>query len=59
MNPTQLYLDIATQMLKILKKDPKADVKELEIKCAEYWNQLTEEQQMYVDEQTIRISQFL
>jgi len=53
------YLDSATQMMKLLKKDPKADVKDLEEKCAEYWNELTDEQKMQVDEQTIRISQFL
>ena len=56
---TKLYLDAATQMMKLLKKDSKANVKDLEEKCVRYWNELTDQQKMYVDEQTIRISQFL
>jgi len=56
---TKLYLDAATQMMKLLKKDSKANVKDLEEKCVKYWNELTDQQKMYVDEQTIRISQFL
>lgn len=53
------YLDAATQMMRLLKKDSKIDVKDLEEKCVKYWNELTDQQKMYVDEQTIRISQFL
>ena len=53
------YLDTATKMMKFLKTDPQANVQELEKECAQYWDELTDEQKMYVDEQTIRISQFL
>jgi hypothetical protein len=55
------YLDDATKFFKLMadhKKDTQ-EAKDLEKSCASYWNLMTDKEKMYVDEQTIRISQWL
>ena len=58
---TEIYLDLATEFMKLCNAG-KSDcdrVKELEKEMAEHWNKMTEQEKLYVDEQTIRISQWL
>ena len=58
---TETYLDLATELMKLCNAGKsKCDrVKVLEKELAKHWNKMTEEEKMYVDEQTIRISQWL
>ena len=61
MNPCNDYLKDSTELFKLInaQKQETEEAKKLEKNLASYWNQMTEEEKLYVDEQTIRISQWI
>jgi len=55
------YLEKATELMRLANqaKELEEKINTLELELADYWPQMTIEEQMYVDEQTVRIGQFL
>ena len=67
MSNTQKYLDKATELMKLVHAGEQCvppvktsrSIQGLEKELAELWNKMSEEEKLYVDEQTIRISQWI
>jgi hypothetical protein len=61
MNALNEYIDGATKLVKLCidKKGESQEAKDLEKKLAILWEQLTEEERLYADEQVIRMQIYL